>query len=254
MKFFHTYQRGEKVLGFVHSIETFSTVDGPGIRYVIFMQGCNLRCKFCHNPDTWKICVGDQKTAKELIDDIKKYKIYLKDGGVTVSGGEPLLQIDFLIELFKELKKLKIHTCLDTSGIVFDKNNLELKSKFDILIKDCDLVLLDLKHIDNKKHIFLTGQGNSNVLDFFKYLSQINKKVWVRYVLVPTINNDIKELKMAAEFLNKFENIEKVEVLPFHKLGEEKYKKLGIKFPFESIDLPTEEEIELAKKILEIKK
>jgi len=235
--------------GRIHSVETFGTVDGPGIRYVVFMQGCNFRCKYCHNPDSWNCLLGEEKTVQELVLDIIKYKRYID--GVTVSGGEPLLQIDFITELFKQIKENGLTTCLDTSGDTFD-NNPEILKKFDKLLHFCDIVMLDIKHIDNDKHQELTGKSNKCVLDFAKYLSKINKKTWLRYVLVPTINDDTTTLKKWLEFKNSLRNIEKIELLPYHRLAMDKYKKLGICYQLEDIKEPTKEQIEKAKEILNI--
>ena len=237
--------------GRVHSVETFGTVDGPGIRYVIFMQGCDFRCKYCHNPDTWNFQGGTKHSVDSLIEDICKYKRYIQ--GVTVSGGEPLLQIDFVTELFKRVKEEGLETCVDTSGSIFNQNNKEVISKIDKLLEVCDLVLLDIKHIDNQKHVDLTGKPNENVLDFAKYLSDKNKKVWLRYVLVPTINEDEETLLLWKSFANSLKNVEKVEILPYHTLALEKYKKLGIEYRLNGVLEPTKEQIEKAKKILEIK-
>lgn len=235
----------------IHSIETFGTVDGPGIRFVIFMQGCPMRCAYCHNPDTWDTLGGTEMTADELIVQIKKYKHYFgKDGGVTLSGGEPLLQIDFVIELFKKLKSEKISTCLDTSGITFCKQN---KSKFDEMIKYTDLVLLDIKHMDNKQHRWLTNHDNTNVLELAKYLDENKIPVWIRYVLVPGINSDEKSLYLLKDFLNTLSNIQNIEILPYHTMGLQKYQKMGIANRLKDVSEPTKEDIALANKILKEK-
>lgn len=232
----------------IHSIETFGTVDGPGIRFVVFMQGCTMRCAYCHNPDTWKMSGGLDMSADELVDQIKKYKHYFgKDGGVTLSGGEPLLQMDFIIELFKKLKDGNISTCLDTSGITFCKQN---QSKFDELIKYTDLVLLDIKHIDNQKHKWLTNYPNTNVLKFAKYLNKNRIPVWIRYVLVPGINSDEQSLCSLKNFLDTLSNIQNIEIVPYHTMGVQKYEQLGIYYRLKDVPEPTKEEINLANKIL----
>lgn len=235
------------MIGKIHSIETFGTVDGPGIRYVVFMQGCNLRCQYCHNPDTWVCSNGTDYSVEEIVTDISKYLRYIE--GVTVSGGEPLLQIDFVTELFSEVKKLGLHTAIDTSGSVFNINNL---TKINTLMEVTDLVLLDIKHIDNEKHIKLTGKSNKNVLEFARFLSDIDKDVWLRYVLVPTINNDEETLFEWREFADTLNNVRKIELLPYHNLAISKYKKLGIEYPLKDIKIPNKEEINKAKKILKI--
>lgn len=233
--------------GKIHSIETFGTVDGPGIRYVIFTQGCNMRCAYCHNPDTWEAQGGAVYTVDSLIDDIKKYKRYIQ--GITVTGGEPLLQAEFVSELFKRVKEIGLSTCLDTSGSVFDKNNTKI---IDEVLSSCDLVMLDIKHINLEKHKWLTGRDNSNILDFAKYLSEKSIPVWLRYVLVPTINDDEESLKQWKNFADKLTNVQKIELLPYHTLALEKYKNLGIKYRLEGIEEPTVEDFDKAKKILNL--
>lgn len=237
--------------GRIHSVETFGTVDGPGIRYVVFMQGCQFRCKYCHNPDSWNCNAGELVEVSSLIEDIAKYKRYIQ--GVTVSGGEPLLQIDFVTELFKEVKKLGLDTCLDTSGDTFDKFDSEKTKEFDKLLDVCDLVMLDLKHIDEEKHKELTGKSNGFVLDFAKYLADKKQKLWLRYVLVPTINDDEESLIKWRNFALTLGNVEKVEVLPYHRLALEKYKKLGIEYRLNDVLEPTKQQIEKTKKIIDIK-
>lgn len=233
-------------MGLVHSFETFTTVDGPGIRFILFLSNCPLRCKYCHNPDTWA-CKGKEYSVDDIVNEILKYKNYYKNGGVTISGGEPLLQIDFVIEIFKKLKKYNMHTAIDTSGITFNENQIE---KFDELNKYTDLYLLDIKEIDEKKHIELTGKSNKNILEFAQYLSKNNKKVWIRHVIVPTINLDKDDLIKTREFINTLNNVERVDVLPYHTLGVHKYKELGLKYPLEGVRTPTSEEIKFAKEIL----
>lgn len=233
-------------MGLVHSFETFTTVDGPGIRFILFLSNCPLRCKYCHNPDTWA-CKGKEYSVDEIVNEILKYKNYYKNGGVTISGGEPLLQIDFVIEIFKKLKKYNMHTAIDTSGITFNENQIE---KFDELNKYTDLYLLDIKEIDEKKHIKLTGKSNKNILEFAQYLSKNNKKVWIRHVIVPTINLDKDDLIKTKEFIDTLNNVERVDVLPYHTLGVHKYKDLGLKYPLEGVRTPTSEEIKFAKEIL----
>lgn len=233
-------------MGVVHSFETFTTVDGPGIRFILFLSNCPLRCKYCHNPDTWA-CKGKEYSVDDIVNEILKYKNYYKNGGVTISGGEPLLQIDFVIEIFKKLKKYNMHTAIDTSGSTFNVNQIE---KFDELNKYTDLYLLDIKEIDEKKHIELTGKSNKNILEFAQYLSKNNKKVWIRHVIVPTINLDKEDLIKTKEFIDTLNNVERVDVLPYHTLGVHKYKELGLKYPLEGVRTPTSEEIKFAKEIL----
>ena len=236
--------------GRIHSIETFGTVDGPGIRYVIFTQGCPMRCAYCHNQDTWNIGCGEERDTDLLVQDIARYTRYIE--GVTVSGGEPLLQVDFLIELFQKVHGFGLNTCVDTSGIVFNRNNPEILSKIDKLIDCCDLFMLDIKHIDDQKHKDLTTQSNKNILDFARYLDEKGKEVWLRYVLVPSINDDEESLIRWKQFADELHNVTKIEVLPYHRLGIEKYEKLGINYKLSKISEPTQEQIINVKNILGI--
>ena len=243
----------EEIKGRIHSIENFATVDGPGVRYVIFLQGCPLRCQFCHNPDTWSTSGGTKQTVSEVLDQAERFKSYWgKDGGITVSGGEPLMQLPFVIELFKEAKKRNINTCLDTSGGVFRKTNSYL-IHFDELLKYTDLILLDIKQIDNEKHKILTGKSNTNILEMAKYLSDKEQPMWVRHVLVPNGSDNDDDLHRLADFLDTLTNIQKVEVLPYHTLGIYKYHELGIPYPLEGINPPTDERIQNANQILKTK-
>ncbi|MCR4782340.1 MAG: pyruvate formate lyase-activating protein [Lachnospiraceae bacterium] len=236
--------------GFVHSIESFGSVDGPGIRFVIFLNGCKMRCQYCHNPDTWKCNVGDEMSADELIEKALRYRPYWgTEGGITVSGGEALLQIDFVLELFSKAKKMGISTCLDTSANPFSRDDAFIK-KFDSLMAVTDLVLLDIKHIDSECHKKLTGQDNANILDCARYLSDINKPVWIRHVLVPEVTDDDNMLRRTREFIDTLKNVERVEVLPYHTLGVFKWEELGIPYKLEGINPPTKERIENAKSIL----
>ncbi|MEF9920666.1 MAG: pyruvate formate-lyase-activating protein [Erysipelotrichaceae bacterium] len=241
------------MLANIHSFESFGTVDGPGVRFVIFMQGCPMRCAYCHNPDTWDFDKGHPYCLEDVLKEINKYKNYIfKDGGVTISGGEPLLQIDFVICLFKELKKLGYHTCLDTSGILYDETNKILVDKFAELIKVCDLFLLDMKHINNQEHLKLTKQSNVNILKFAAYLSDHHKPIWIRHVLVPGITSNPLYLKELRAFLDTLDSIEKIEVLPYHTMGITKYDKLGIVYPLRGVSEPSKKEIEEANTILRV--
>lgn len=238
------------MLGAIHSIETFGLVDGPGVRYVIFMQGCHMRCKFCHNADTWKVKEPDQ-SAESVLKKALRYRPYWKEnGGITVSGGEPLLQIDFLIELFTQAKKEGVHTTLDTCGQPFTFEE-PFFSKFKQLMQVTDLVLLDIKHIDEKAHKELTGHTNQNILELAKYLSDIQKPVWIRHVLVSTINTDEVYLKRLHQFVAQLKNVERVEVLPYHTLGAYKWKELGLEYPLEGIPTPSDQQLQIANTILE---
>lgn len=232
----------------IHSFESFGTVDGPGIRFVIFMQGCPLKCKYCHNRDTWDTNAGTLYSIDEIMQKVMRLKPYIEtsNGGVTVSGGEPLLQIEFVTELFKKLKSMNIHTALDTSG------SLPVTEKIQELLKYTDLVLLDIKHIDNEKCIKLTGAPNTNTLNFAKYLSEHNIPMWIRQVLVPGFTDDENDLKQLKNFIDTLQSVEKIEILPYHDLGKFKWKELGIEYELENINLPTQEQIVKAKELLNI--
>ena len=232
----------------VHSIESFGTVDGPGIRFVLFLQGCHLKCKYCHNRDTWDMKSGEYKTLDELFEKIKRYKNYmtLSGGGVTVTGGEPLLQVKFLIELFKKLKEEGIHTCIDTSGMV------DITDDIKEILKYTDLVLLDIKHIDDEKCKKLVGFSNKKELEFAKYLSENNIKIWIRQVIVPGYTDDVQDLLKLKEFINSLKTVEKVRLLPYHSMGKFKWGKLGSKYELEGVRDANQDDIDRANKILEI--
>ncbi len=241
---------GENMNGFIHSTESFGSVDGPGVRFVIFVAGCPMRCQFCHNPDTWNMQVGEQKSADELLAQALRYRSYWKDGGgITVSGGEPLLQMDFMIELFQKAKEKGINTTIDTSGAPFTRKE-PFFGKFNELMKYTDLLLVDIKHIDDEQHKLLTGQTNKNILDMARYLSEIGKPVWIRHVLVPERSDKDEYLKELYEFIKTLGNVEKVEVLPYHTFGEYKWKELGYDYPLAGIEPPTKERIKNANEIL----
>lgn len=236
--------------GYVHSIETFGTVDGPGTRYVVFVQGCPMRCKYCHNPDTWTPNVGNQMDTDEIIKDYEGYKEFYENGGMTVTGGEPLLQIDFLTELFEKAKAHGIHTALDTSGIIYNENNAALMKKFDRLIQSVDLVLLDIKHIDPEKHKELTSQPNNQILAFARYLDRNNIPVWIRHVVVPGITDNEEYLTKLGEFLATLNNIKALDILPYHTMGVVKYENLGIDYPLKGVPALTKEQGHAAREIV----
>ncbi len=241
---------GENMNGFIHSTESFGSVDGPGVRFVIFVAGCPMRCQFCHNPDTWNMQVGEQKSADELLAQALRYRSYWKDGGgITVSGGEPLLQMDFMIELFQKAKEKGINTTIDTSGAPFTRKE-PFFGKFNELMKYTDLLLVDIKHIDDEQHKLLTGHTNKNILDMARYLSEIGKPVWIRHVLVPEKSDKDEYLKELYKFIKTLGNVEKVEVLPYHTFGEYKWKELGYDYPLAGIEPPTKERIKNANEIL----
>lgn len=221
--------------GYVHSTESFGTVDGPGIRFVVFLQGCPLRCQYCHNPDTWEMSKGKKRSVEDILSEYEGYRAFLKSGGLTVTGGEPLLQIDFLTELFREAKKRAIHTCIDTSGITFQRNNQEYFNKIGQLMEVTDLVMLDIKHIDPKEHIKLTGQTNERIIDFAYYLKEISMPVWIRHVVVPGITMDENYLIQLGYFLGDLSNMKALDVLPYHNLGITKYEQLQMEYPLKEV-------------------
>ena len=240
----------EALKGYVHSLESFGSVDGPGVRYIIFLTGCAMRCQFCHNPDTWDMKKGTLYTTDELLEKAMNYRSYWKnDGGITVSGGAPLLQIDFLTELFRKAKANGIHTTLDTSGNPFTREE-PFFSKFNELMKYTDLVMLDIKHIDDEQHKILTGCTNKNILDLARYLSDIKKPVWIRHVLVPERSDYDEYLIKLDEFIQTLDNVQKVEVLPYHTLGAYKWDELGYEYKLKGIDPPSVERVENANKLL----
>lgn len=234
----------------VHSVESFGSVDGPGIRFVIFLKGCAMRCQYCHNPDTWDRAGGNLRSVDDVLSQALRYRSYWGEkGGITVSGGEALLQIQPLTELFHKAKDLGINTCLDTSAQPFSRKDGRF-SAFEALMKYTDLVLLDIKHIDNDAHKRLTGWENENILDCARYLSDIHKPVWIRHVLVPGINDDDESLHRLRSFIDTLSNVERVEVLPYHALGVYKWEQLGIPYKLTDVKPPTEESVFHARKIL----
>lgn len=231
----------------IHSFESLGAVDGPGVRFVIFMQGCPLECKYCQNRDTWDIHGGEEYSVDEILEKTLRYKNYImSNGGVTISGGEPLLQARFLIELFTKLKENNIHTCIDTSG------SFDLSYDIKKLINLTDLFLLDIKCINDKKCIELTGVSNKKELNFAKYLSDNNKPLWIRQVLVPGITDDAQDLRKLKEFISTLKTVEKIEVLPYHDLGKFKWEKLGLKYPLEEYRTASNKDVKRAKDILGI--
>ena len=239
-----------EIKGRIHSVESFGSADGPGVRYIVFLKGCNMRCQYCHNPDTWAKDGGELMTPEEVLKKALRYKTYWKEkGGITVSGGEALLQIDFVTELFRLAKEKGVNTCLDTSGNPFSLEE-PFKSKFDELMKYTDLFMLDIKHIDDAAHRKLTGQTNQNILEMAAYLSDHGKAMWIRHVLVPGITTEEDELYRLRSFLDTLKTVERVEVLPYHTLGVFKWKEIGIPYQLEGVDPPTKEQIDRAKEIL----
>lgn len=234
--------------GYIHSIETMGLVDGPGIRIVIFMQGCPLRCLFCHNPDTWKKDKNYLTTSKEIVDTVRKYRGYIEEnGGITLSGGEPLYQSEFTLDILKMCKKAGIHTCLDTSGVGYDKKILE-----DIL-KYTDLIILDIKAIDEDNYQKITGKSMEEFNHFLTQVQKLQKKLWLRQVIVPTINDNVEYIKRLKKYISKIQNVEKVELLPYHTMGVDKYKKLNLKYRLDNIEAMNKEKCRELEKILKEK-
>ncbi|MDR2832694.1 MAG: pyruvate formate lyase-activating protein [Streptococcaceae bacterium] len=242
----------QEITGLVHSTESFGSVDGPGIRFIIFLQGCKMRCQYCHNPDTWalKSATSKERTVDDVLNEAMNYKDYWgKRGGITVSGGEAMLQPDFLIALFKRAKELGIHTTLDSSGQTFVRTG-PMFDKINELMQYTDLILLDLKEIDNETHKKVTGMGNERVLDFARYLDEIKKPIWVRHVLVPGLTDYDEHLVRLDAFISTLSNVDKVEVLPYHTLGEYKWESMGMDYPLKGVEPPVKPRVNNANEIL----
>ena len=235
----------EEIVGKIHSFESLGAVDGPGIRYIIFMQGCHLKCKYCQNRDTWDISGGNSYTIKQVLEKVLKYKNYMiaSDGGVTVSGGEPLLQQDFIIELFKKLKKQGISTCIDTSGM------FKITDKIKQIIELTDIFLVDIKAINDETCRWLTGHSNKLEIEFLQYLKQQDKRIWIRQVLIPDVTDKKEDLLKLKELLEKIKP-EKFEFLPYHDLGKYKWEKLKVPYELESIRVANNIDIEKADSII----
>ncbi len=244
-------------MGRIHSVETFGTVDGPGVRFVVFFQGCPMRCQYCHNPDTWRADAGEEMSADELLSRFERNRSFYKTGGITATGGEPMMQPEFLTELFTKAKERGIHTCMDTSGILFpgtsalaEASDQGRLAQIDALLAVTDLVMLDIKHMEAKAHRSLTGHGNENVLAFAKYLDGKKKDVWIRHVVVPGITFDETELTELGRFLTTLSNVEKLEVLPYHALGSIKYERLGMDYVLKDTPQITREQAKEAERII----
>ena len=236
--------------GHIHSIESFGTVDGPGVRLVVFLQGCPMRCQYCHNPDTWKMAGGTEMTVDEILRQYESSRNFYRGGGITATGGEPMMQLEFVTELFEAARKKDIHTCLDTSGVTFKRDDKVLLSKIERLLKSTSLVMLDIKHIDNEKHKPLTGHSNNNILDFARYLDELEVPVWVRHVVVPGITDQVEDLYRLGRFIGELTNVKALDVLPYHDMGKVKYESLGMEYPLKDVPPMSKEDAVVAKKII----
>lgn len=236
--------------GFIHSIESCGTVDGPGLRYVVFFQGCPMRCKYCHNPDTWVYGKGEQMTVDQVLAGFYSNLPFYRSGGVTVTGGEPMMQMEFLIELFRDLKKHGIHTCIDSCGVLFKPDNPVFMKQLDELLSLTDLILLDIKHIDDQKHKELTGHSNRQILAFARYLDAKNIPVWIRHVIVPGITFYRQYLEALGTFMGTLGNVKALDILPYHSMGKMKYDQLGLAYPLDGTKEPTTEDANAARNLV----
>lgn len=224
------------LVGRIHSLESFGTVDGPGTRFVVFFQGCPMRCKYCHNPDTWPLDGGNEMTVDEILAQYERNKsFYENKGGLTTTGGEPMMQIDFLTELYEECHRRGIHTCLDTSGIAYNSNSEDNVQKVSRLLDSTDLVMLDIKHIDPQKHKELVSQPNDQILKFAQFVSDKGVDLWIRHVIVPGYTDDDKYLEELGYFIGGLKTLKALDALPYHTMGKPKYDKIGMKYPLEGV-------------------
>lgn len=236
--------------GRVHSIESFGTVDGPGVRMVVFLQGCPMRCLYCHNPDTWENAGGKLVTVEEILRQFEASRHFYREGGLTITGGEPLVQLDFVTELFQAAQESGIHTCLDTSGITFRPVDPDCLKKMDRLLAFTNLVLLDLKHMDEDAHKRLTGHSNSHILEFARYLDKRRTPVWIRHVVAPGITDREADLYRLGRFIGSLGNVKALDVLPYHDMGKVKYESLGLSYPLNDTPALSSEQAVAAKKVI----
>lgn len=235
--------------GYVHSIETCGTVDGPGLRFVVFTQGCPMRCLYCHNPDTWQPQVGNQVEVDEILRQFNKKKNFYKNGGITCTGGEPMMQMEFVTELFEKCHDQGVHTCLDTSGIMFNESPKQLE-KIDRLLAVTDLIMLDIKHIDPKEHFKLTSQPNDNILKFARYIDNKGIEIWIRHVVVPGITQNDTYLYQLGEFIGTLKHLKALDVLPYHTMGVVKYENLEMDYPLKGVRPLEKEEAVQAREVI----
>ncbi|MBQ7826166.1 MAG: pyruvate formate lyase-activating protein [Clostridia bacterium] len=236
--------------GYIHSIESFGTVDGPGVRFVVFCQGCPMRCRYCHNPDTWQMETGMRISPAELIRQYERNRAFYSHGGITVTGGEPLVQIDFLLEVFRLAKEKGIHTCIDTSGVTYRPGDSPYNRKLSDLMAMTDLVMLDIKHIDAQAHRALTGHPNVGILAFAKYLEEKGIPLWIRHVVVPGITDDSIQLERLGRFIGGLTNLKALDVLPYHTMGEAKYRELGMDYPLAGVPALSADKASAAKQTI----
>jgi pyruvate formate lyase activating enzyme len=241
------HKQGVLMLGRIHSIESFGTVDGPGVRLVVFLQGCPMRCLYCHNPDTWNPSAGTLMEPDEILNRYERNADFYKGGGITVSGGEPLLQLDYVLALFTLAKAKQISTCLDTSGILFCPGDSVSMEKMNRLMEVCDLVMLDIKHIDPDKHLALTSHPNEPILSFAHYLEQQKVPMWIRHVVIPGYTDEDNDLFNLGYFIGQFHCLKALDVLPYHTMGERKYQEIGIPYPLQGVP-PLDQQIAAKKK------
>lgn len=244
----------QEPMGYIHSVETFGLVDGPGVRYVLFLQGCAMRCQYCHNPETWAFTQDTAKTPQQAFDAAWRYRNYWRNnGGLTISGGEPLLQLDFVSEVFRLARAKGVHTALDTSAQPFRPEDANWMARFDALLDNTSLVILDLKEMDEEKHKKLTGHSNENILAMARYVAGRGVPLWIRHVLVPGLTDDADGLRCLDAFVKTLPTVRRVEVLPYHTLGLFKWQNLGIPYPLEGVRVPTEEEVRTAEELLHVR-
>ncbi len=234
--------------GFVHSTESLGTVDGPGLRFVVFLSGCPMRCAYCHNPDTWQERSGKEMTVAEVMNQLRGVREFLRGGGLTCTGGEPLMQAQFVAELFEAAKAEGVHTCLDTSGIMWANDSLH--ESIDRVLRSTDLVMLDIKHIDPEKHKALTGQDNAAILRFAEHISQLGADIWIRHVLVPGVTDDRASLTGLGRFIGGLRTLRAIDVLPYHTLGIAKYEALGLPYRLEGVPAATKQQAAEAREVI----
>lgn len=236
--------------GYVHSIESFGTVDGPGIRLVVFFQGCPMRCLYCHNPDTWRMTDGQPATVEQIMEQYRKNRVFYRKGGITATGGEPLMQLDFLTALFEAAKQEGVHTCLDTSGATFRPDDAALCARFDRLMNATDLIMLDLKQVLAQRHHQLTGQANDCILAFARYASDRGKALWIRHVVVPGYTDDEESLTALGRFMATLKGVQALDVLPYHTMGVPKYRALDMPYPLEGVSPMDAEGAQRARQVI----